>query len=266
MPAASLCSALRRGSFEAVGAPRKILLYAPSSGFIWDSPLKYAIHELQMGYQMWWDKFSPEEHGDAYERVWWHFIEDDFPEWGTFWSHHIVPLTNRIVDGFQGNAQAKLHIRFDPNINSALEALVMNNYSVFYYLARSSAIVTAEPHLFLEDAFIFLRAAVENAGQFLPCFKDQVAPAFGIDASKVPDWKSLKAGPLFKEIIDYRDAFAHRARLGRNPNVSWEFIPKHSHLGKAKFSWRYIQDLPEDQFVDGRKHVRTPSAQSDEGA
>jgi len=182
---------------------------------------------------MWWDaKFNPEEHGDAYERLWWHFIEDDFYEWGTFWSHHIVPLTNRIVDDFQGDAQAKLHIRSDPGIHKAVEELVMSNYSVFYYLARSCAIVTSEPHLFLEDAFIFLRAAAENAGIFLGVFKSQVAPAFGIDGNQVPEWDNIRAGKLHEEIVDYRDALVHRGRLGRNPKLPWEFIPKHA-LGRS---------------------------------
>jgi hypothetical protein len=204
-----------------------------------------------------WDtKFTPEEHGDAYERLWWHFIKVDFPAWGSFWSHHIVPLTNRIVDDFKGDAQEKLHVRSDPRIHEAVEALVMNNYSVFYYLARSCAIVSFEPHLFLEDAFIFLRAAAENAGQFLGCFKSQIAPAFGIDKSKVPEWKAIKAGQTYTEIVAYRDAYVHRARLGRNPKLPPESIPKHSHIEKAKFSWRYIQELSEDQFVDGRKHLR----------
>ena len=182
--------------------------------------------------------------------------QNDFSEWGTFWSHHIVPLTNQIVDDFQGDAQAKLHIRSDPHIHKAVEELVMGNYSVFYYLARSCALVTYEPHLFLENAFIFLRAAAENAGLFFGCFKSQVAPAFGIDRNQVPEWKSIKAGQTHKEIVDYRDALVHRGRLGRNPKLPWEFIPKHSHLEKAQFSWRYVQDLPEDQFVDGRKHLR----------
>jgi hypothetical protein len=57
--------------------------------------------------------------------------------------------------------------------------------------------------------------------------------------------------------VDYRDALVHKARLGRNPKLSWEFIPKHSHIEKAKVSWRYIQDLDENEFVDGRKHLRT---------
>jgi hypothetical protein len=208
---------------------------------------------------MWWDaKFNPEQHGDVYERLWWHFIESDFPEWGTFWSHHIVPVTNRIVDDFRGNAQAKLHIRSDPDIHIAVEGLVMSNYSVFYYLARSCAIVASEPYLFLEDAFIFLRAAAENAGTFLGFFKSQIAPPFGIEKNQVPEWKGLKeASQVYQEIVDYRDANVHQGRLGRNPNLPWEFIPRYSHIEKARESWRYIQGLPEDQFVDGRKHLRT---------
>ena len=192
---------------------------------------------------MWWDtQFNPGEHGDSYECLWWHLIEDDFAEWGTFWSHHVVPLTNRIVGDFQGDAQTKLYVCFDPRIHKAVEELVMHNYSVFYYLARSCALVTSEPHLFLEDAFIFLRAAAENAGMFLGCFKSQLAPAFGIDHNQVPEWASIKSGDIHKEIVDYRDALIHKARLGRNPKLSWEFIPKPSHLGKAKWSWRYIQN------------------------
>jgi hypothetical protein len=212
---------------------------------------------------MWWDdEFNPEEHGDPYERLWGHFIEKDFSEWKRFWSHHVVPATNRIVDHFHGDAQEKLYIRFDPQTHPAVEELVMSNYSVFYYLARSCAVVTYEPHLFIEDAFIFLRAAAENAGVFLACFKSQIAPAFGIGNDQVPDWKKikLKAETTYNEIVDYRDALVHRARLGRNPKVPWEFIPRHSHIShikKARVSWRYIQGLPEDQFVDGRKHLRT---------
>jgi len=212
---------------------------------------------------MWWDaKFNPEEHGDAYERLWWHFIEKDFSGWRTFWSHHVVPATNRIVGDFPGDAQTKLYIRVDPHIHPSVEELVMSNYSVFYYLARSCALVTYEPHLFIEDAFIFLRAAAENAGIFLACFKSQIAPAFGIASNQVPDWKAMKAkaDKTYNEIVDYRDALVHRARLGRNPKVPSEFIPKHSHIShikKARVSWRYIQGLPEDQFVDGRKCLQT---------
>ena len=214
---------------------------------------------------MWWDtKFTPEEDGNEYERLWWHFVEADFPAWGTFWSHHIVPLTNRIVDDFKGTPQERLFIRSDPRIHASVEALLMSNYSVFYYLARSCAIVNTEPHLFLEDAFIFLRAAAENAAKFVGRFKSEIAVPFGMDKDEIKKLKDVNTSKNHVEIVDYRDAFVHWARLGRNPNLPWEFIPVHAHVArkpiietKAKISWRFIQDLAEDQFIDGRKHLKT---------
>jgi hypothetical protein len=135
---------------------------------------------------MWWDKLTPEQHGDSYERLWWHFLEDDFPEWGRFWTHHIVPLTNRIDDNFKNNDIAKMYIRDDPRIHRGLESLLMANYSVFYYLARSCAIVASEPHLFPEDVFIFLRAATENISKLLVNFTGQLAIPLGIKNDEVP--------------------------------------------------------------------------------
>lgn len=205
---------------------------------------------------MWWDgKFTLEHHGDLYERLWGHFLKRHFPEWERFWAHHIVPLTNRIDDQFTATDRAKLFKRYDPKIDRSVESLMMRNYSVFYFLARSCAIVASEPHLFPEDAFIFLRAATENVSQFLSVFTGQLAHQLGIDKDKVPKWEDIKSTEIAKNILAYRDAFVHSARLGRNPNLSWEFIPKPEHIAKAKSSWSYVQSLDEDQFVDSRKYL-----------
>jgi hypothetical protein len=206
---------------------------------------------------MWWDRqFTLEQHGDPYERLWWHFLKNDFPEWERFWAHHIVPLTNRIDDKFKKNAQAKLFIRDDPKIYDGIEALMMANYSVFYYLARSCAIVASEPHLFSEDVFIFLRATTENIAKFLDVFTNRLAKPLDIDKDKVPKWADIKNTEAAKKILEYRDAFVHSARLGRNPNLSWEFIPNPSHISKARHSWRYVQKLSEEEFVDSRSYLR----------
>jgi len=205
---------------------------------------------------MWWDKkFTLEHHGDLYERLWGHFLRRHFPEWERFWTHHIVPLTNRIDDQFAGTDRAKLFKRDDQKINPSVEHLMMRNYSVFYFLARSCAIVATEPHLFPEDAFIFLRAATENVSQFLNVFAGQLADRLGIDRDKVPKWENIKNTETAKTILAYRDAFVHSARLGRNPNLSSEFIPKTEHVAKAKNSWSYVQGLDEDQFIDSRRFL-----------
>ncbi|MGH6835149.1 MAG: hypothetical protein ACREC9_06285 [Methylocella sp.] len=214
---------------------------------------------------MWWDqKFTPEKDGDPYERLWWHFLKMDFPAWATFWAHHCVPLTNRIDDNSKQNDQARLFIRDDPKISKGIEALVMRNYSVFYYLARSCAIVASEPHLFTEDAFIFLRAATENTQEFLKkTFEDRLAKKLDINQDDLPDWKKIRDSDTAKEILHYRDAYVHFARLGRHPNLSWEFIPNHSHISpehshvsQAKNYWSNMQKLPEKDFINSRQYLK----------
>jgi hypothetical protein len=204
---------------------------------------------------MQWDKLTIAESGDSYERLWGHFLEDHFPEWERFWAHHVVPLTNRI-DADCEIGPAKLFSREDPRIADGVEALMMANYSVFYYLARSCAIVAAEPHLFVEDAFIFLRATTENVARFMRWFKDRVARPLKIDPARVPSWIKIKETKTAQEILNYRDAFVHSGRLGQNPNLPREFIPSFAHLEEAAKSWRYIQTLPATEFVDSRMHLK----------
>jgi hypothetical protein len=163
-----------------------------------------------------WDQFTLEQHGDSYERLWGHFLKDHFPEWERFWAHHVVPLTNRIDPEFKGSGQAKLFIRDDPGIDAGVEALMMANYSVFYFLARSCAIVASEPHLFAEDVFIFLRATTENVAKFLDVFTNRLVRQLKIDKDKVPGWVDIKNTGVANEILEYRDAFVHSGRLGRN--------------------------------------------------
>jgi hypothetical protein len=202
-----------------------------------------------------WDQSKLEQHGDPYESLWGHFLKDDFPEWERFWARHVVPLTNRIDDK-KKNGQAKLFLRDDPTIHKGIEALMMANYSVFYYLARSCVIVASEPHLFPEDAFIFLRATTENVREFLHVFTTRLAHPLNIDKNRVPKYADIEDTEVAKAIDKYRNAFVHYSRLGRNPNLAWEFIPNTSHVHKSKLSWRYVQNLPEDQFIDSRTYLR----------
>jgi hypothetical protein len=123
---------------------------------------------------MWWDtKYNPTEHGDIFERQWWRLLEKDFDEWGIFWRHHVVPLTNRVTTLPEGS-QRWYFFRRDSKINHDIEFLAMANYSVFYYLARTSLVIGDDSQFFPEDAFMFLRAACENAVLFIKRFTEPV--------------------------------------------------------------------------------------------
>jgi hypothetical protein len=164
-------------------------------------------------------------------------------------------LTNRIDNNLK-NRHGKLFFRNDQSIDKGVEALIMANYSVFYYLARSCTIVASEPHLFPEDVFIFLRATTENIAKFLDTFTNRLAERLNINKGEVPKWTDIKKSGPAENILKYRDAFVHSARLGRHPSLSREFIPNSSHISKARHYWRDVQNLPEDQFVDSRKYLK----------
>jgi len=216
---------------------------------------------------MWWDdQFNLTQHGDAYERLWWPLLENHFPEWQQFWIHHIVPLTNRIDKSLKGKPE-ELFLRRDELIDKDVERMVMAHYSVFYFLGRASVVILTEPHLFPEDAFIFLQTACENALTLLTNFTIQLGPKLGVEdkyLSPMSDrYLSLASGKTvlenqypFKQIKAYRNAFIHHPRMGRNPHLPWEFIPKYKELGRSTSSWGYVQNLPEDGFENARDYLQ----------
>jgi hypothetical protein len=206
---------------------------------------------------MWWDdKFNLKEHGDRYERLWWHLLSIDFPELEKFWVHHVVPLTNRIDDTIKADSPKKLFLREDNKIDKDVESLIMRSYSVFYYLARASVVVLTESHLFPEDAFFYLRAATENVEDFIGKLKGPLKTSLNLDLKDMPDWKAIEEEYPVNAIKDYGEAFSHYPRLGRRPHLEWEFIPKYSVLKKARFSWSYVQKLSKHDFENGRLYLQ----------
>jgi hypothetical protein len=205
---------------------------------------------------MWWDgKFSLIRDGDRYERLWWPLLEGHFPQWERFWLHHVVPLTNRIDRSIGAKDRRKQYLRDDPEIDSDAEAMVMANYSVFYYLGRASVIILTEPHLFAEDAFMLLRAATENVANFLTTV-GRLAPKLDIAPDALPSWPALQADETVSAIKAYREAFVHWPRLGRNPHMDWESVPRRRYLNRARSSWAYVQKLGPECFEDSREYLQ----------
>ncbi|MGH6857147.1 MAG: hypothetical protein ACRECP_05755 [Methylocella sp.] len=206
---------------------------------------------------MWWDKkFNLIEHGDRYESRWWPCLEHDFSEWGKFWVHHVVPLTNRIDVRLKEDDPKKLFLRQDNRINDNVEMLIMRNYSVFYYLARACVIDLNDPYLFPEDVFFYLRAATENAEKFIGKLRGPLTKELQLDLNVLPDWEKIKKDPTVEAIKEYRDAFSHYPRLGLRSTLGEGFIPNYSVLKRARYSWKYVQQLRPDCFEDGRLYLQ----------
>jgi hypothetical protein len=212
----------------------------------------------------WDNRFNLTRDGDPYERLWWPLLERYFSEWERFWIHHIVPLTNR-VDKKHEHTPERLFLRGGGQIDERIEFMLMAHYSVFYFLGRASVAILTEPHLFPEDAFMYLQAACENVARFLTTFTADIAPLLRIEREylsniprRAPHAKKFafaKDYP-FAQINDYRNAFVHWPRLGRNPRLPWEVIPRYEELSLAALSWSHVQGLSEKNFINGREYLQ----------
>lgn len=200
--------------------------------------------------------FTLTQNGDMYERLWWPLVKPDFPEWEQFWIYHVVPLTNRIDDALPDDDPRKIFLREDDEIDRRLEAMVMANYSVFYFLGRASAIIIADPHLFLEDVFMLLNATTENVQFFLEKVHE-IGKLLNIEEKRLPSWRKIQIKEPIPSIKSYRNTLLHAPRLGQNPNLDREMILKKKHLLRAQTSWAYVQKLRRQEFEeDGRDYLR----------
>jgi hypothetical protein len=207
--------------------------------------------------EMWWDnKFNLRDDGDTLEQLWWPLVSRDFPQYERFWIKHIVPLTNRIDPTFSIEQQDWVSFRSDPKIAQEVEEMAMAQYSTFYFLSRSIAIINYEPHLYMEDAFLFLDLAIKKAFGFLSIWREELSVKLGIPQPSFPVHARLFDKPFAREIVEYRNVITHASKIGKALKLSRDFIPKRDHLPQAEKSWRYVQTLDDSCFEDGRKLLR----------
>jgi hypothetical protein len=108
---------------------------------------------------------------------------------------------------------------------------------------------------------MYLQAACENVARFLTTFTADIAPPLRIERRymsniprRAPHAKkfAFETGYPFAQIDDYRNAFVHWPRLGRNPRLPWEVISRYEELSLAALSWSHVQGLSEKNFINGR--------------
>jgi hypothetical protein len=206
---------------------------------------------------LWWDdKFTLAQDGDELERLWWPLLQREFPEYEELWIKHIVPLTHRIDPAFRSNREGWHSFRSDPNIVEEFEAMAMAQYSTFYFLARAYLIIVCEPHLYVEDGFLFLDLTTKNLRSFLKICKKELGPRLGLNPSPFPDFGRIFNLPFTVEANEYRDVIIHAPKIGKGRTLSRTFLPKRNRLPEIERSWRKVQNLPGGDFVDGRELLR----------
>ncbi len=68
-------------------------------------------------------KWSLMDDGDLFEKAYWPYLKDSFPNYEVFWNLFIVPLTRRIID--------RTNILFRADIDPLLEETSMAHYTIF---------------------------------------------------------------------------------------------------------------------------------------
>jgi hypothetical protein len=206
---------------------------------------------------MWWEnKFNLRDDGDALERLWWPLLNHHFPKYEDFWRKHIVPLTNRIDPTYSREQREWFAFRNDANIGQEIEQMAMAQYSAFYFICRSALIINYEPHLYLEDAFLFLDLAIKNGRKFLQIWRNELSTKINLPRSSFPYHNRIFYAAFANETRAYRDVVTHAPKIGKALTLGPEFVPEQTHLSMAEKSWRYVQGLDDGSFVDGRKLVQ----------
>jgi len=91
--------------------------------------------------------------GDLFEKAYWPYLKDSFPNYEVFWSLFVVPLTRRIID----RKDAQLRKGIDP----LLEEILMTHYTIF----KSLCFILEEKKCFgnesLRNVYFHLRLIIE---------------------------------------------------------------------------------------------------------
>lgn len=200
------------------------------------------------------EKFNLLDHGDYYEKQWWQLVCQDFAAYETFWRRYIVPLTNRVDPSISADSDQWIGTRQD--VDSRYEKIAMAHYSVFYYLARATQLVTSPAGYFTKDAFYLLDSCADNVKLFFDSIRS-IMRDLGDSAEFLPKQHPKDYPAEFSEIQSYRDVMLHNPVYGRLVKNGVEFLPEAGRLGEIKWSWRKLATLSANDFVDSRERLKS---------
>jgi hypothetical protein len=207
------------------------------------------------------DKFTLAKHGDRWEQRWAALLQPHFPAYEVFWRRYIVPLTNRIDPSISTPQNADFWIRLRDPVRDVQEQLAMSHFSVFYYLARATARIHEETAIECpEDIFALLDACGDNVRAFFKSIR-KVLEDFGYSIDFLPFQKKemctqkdlaklARFRGAFVEVEAYRDTILHNPVLGRIVGDSGERLPERQYLKQVQKSWKTVENLPANAFVD----------------
>lgn len=101
--------------------------------------------------------------GDSEEKRYWHYLNEDFPNYEKFWQQFVVPLTKRI-ELPKGNPE---RIRIREEISEELEDINMAHYSVFINIIQAHKRLETQDYSNFEDFYVHLGSVCDLSEDFL---------------------------------------------------------------------------------------------------
>lgn len=189
-------------------------------------------------------EYTLQEHGDYYEKKYWHILKDNFPNYEVFWKEFIVPLTKRNEGGGIG-------LRENLQFNWLYE-LAMAHYSVYYHLAVAEEFrrkFIKSEYEFSEHIFYHLSSATEMVERLLFILARLVSDFNGNDSIK--QLSSADITTIVQDFLTktYKNDFekhkergqAVNIRLHTIDNVIVDFIKNHMIDALATYKeWKNI--------------------------
>lgn len=101
--------------------------------------------------------------GDSEEKRYWHYLNEDFPNYEKFWQRFVVPLTKRI-ELPKTNPE---RIRIREEISEELEDINMAHYSVFINIIQAHKRLETQDYSNFEDFYVHLGSICDLSEDFL---------------------------------------------------------------------------------------------------
>jgi len=102
--------------------------------------------------------------GDAFEKQWWTFVKERFPNCETFWRYFIVPATNRVTPGSKDPNE---RIRLRSAVSEEIESIGTLHYSMFLNIAFAYDHLLNSTLSSFEDFYVHLVSTCDLAEEFL---------------------------------------------------------------------------------------------------
>jgi len=149
--------------------------------------------------------------GDGYERVFWPYINERFPNYEKFWQKHIVLLTKRIE-----TATGTDRIKPRDTVDTKLLDISEVHYSIFMNLIQAYNRLEHPDLSWFEDFYVHLVSACDLAEMF--CKRIERLRIVNINLQNTDAYNNYHK--FVKLINDYRNQIVHNTKIGKNHIIS----------------------------------------------